>query len=181
MVLIVSTILMMLSIIYHFNLTDGISFAPDIYVSYQKKSYNIFERERTLSYYSCYLDHDTMFQVSAYDFKLTPKERDHWLKHTLKANEKRTSVNGYPAYRKEEAEQGGQYHVLTNNICYIISFDKQIGETREQEILEKVLISGGDMSFRYYIGTGFFIIFALFAISLVLFIGYSKKLKEEKT
>ncbi len=181
-VLIVSAILLVFSIIYHFNFTDGISFSPDIYVSYQKKSYDtIFQPERDISYYSCDLrgDRDASFRVMVFSFKLSPKERDHWLKNSLKSNEKRTSVNGYPAYRKQEEEGGGQYVVFTNNICYNISFDKQIGETREQEVLKNITISGGDMSFRYYLGEGFYLIFALCAISLILFSAYTKRYKKE--
>lgn len=69
--------------------------------------------------------------------------------------------------------------MFTNNLYYNISFDKQIGETSEQEVLKEITISGGDMSFRYYLGEGFFIILALCAISLALSIGYTKKFNQQ--
>ncbi len=180
-ILIVSSILLVFSIIYHFNITDGISFSPDIHVFYQKKSNNIFERERVISHYSCDVkdNRDASFFVAVMDYKLSPKERRHLLSNTLKADEKRTSVNGYPAFRKQKDNLGGEYNVLTNNLFYLIHFDYQIGETREQEVLRNVLISGGDMSFRYYLGEGFYLIIALFVLSLALVIGYTKQFKQQ--
>lgn len=172
-VLIVSGILLLFSLNYHFNLSSGISFAEGLSADKTMKYMNEETRKDYVDSYSCWTP-ESMFEVMVLPKKCNKQKRDALIDMKVSEGATTTRVSGIPAYRIPgdggEVFGGGSYYALTNNLAYIISFHKNIGQQKEEEILKGVTISGGDYGFRYYVGAGFFIILIVFLLSLAVFI-----------
>lgn len=172
-VLIVSGILLLFSLNYHLNLSSGLRFAEGLSADKTMKYMNKETRKDYVDSYSCWTP-ESMFEVMVLPKKCNKQKRDALIDLKVGEGAIATRVCGIPAYRIPgdggEVFGGGTYYVLTNNLAYIISFHKNIGQQKEEEILKGVTISGGDFGFRYYVGAGFYIILIVFLLSLAVFI-----------
>lgn len=172
-VLVVSGILLLFSLNYHFNLSSGISFAENLRADDTMKYMSKENKKDYVASYSCWTQ-ESMMDIMVLPKKYTKQKRDALIDMKISEGATATRVSDFPAYRIAgdggSVFGGGSYYVLTNNLAYIICFHKDIGQQKEEEILKGITISGGDYGFRYYVGAGFYIILAVFVVSLVLMI-----------
>ena len=183
--LFIMAILLVLSTIYHFNLISGLYFSDKLHVEnykkYSKKGSSLLFSYRGSVYDDTTKESNSLY-IYVYPNKMTRRVRDSVLKNKLSDDEKLVTVKGFPASRKDVVVYnkivGGEYCIMTNNLIYFITADgKDINQ--EKELLKLFWISGGDMTFRYYVGSLFYLFIGLFLLNLVVYIGWNKKFKEQ--
>lgn len=179
----VFAILLLLSTLYHFNLTSGIRFSQDLRPDNTMKYLAKDQKEDLISAYSCYTP-ESLIDVLVLPNEMSRKERDAFVEVQVANGYSLAIVDGIPSYREEGNRRGGAfsgstYYLRTNTLSYVIIFHSLIDEAKEKEILKGFNFTGGDYTFRYYIGKAFYIVLVLFVITLIAVISFSIKQRKQ--